>query len=590
MEAVTRHWRHWLRGRKFILRSDHGALKELLTKKGENFSNRQFRWFERLQDFSFEFQHIAGSLNTAADTLSRDPVYFVSALELRRKEKIMKDLGWEELKTAANRDEEYQRWVGEKKHQKDGHLQWYREEEGLLFDFRGRLAVPHSEIIRTKIILEAHETPFCGHLGTAKTTEAVARIWWWDTLTRDVKNVVTACDVCQRAAGRSRKQEAPITPIVASRPWEMVTMDFVSGFAPSTPGGWKGCVVICDRFSRMIHIRECSTHPTAKEAAKLFIAMVIRAHGTPRTILTDRGTQFESILWFEVMEMLGSRVSLASTHHPQSNGLTERMNRTLIAMIKRTCHKEHAGWVEALPLLEFAYNNSIHRATGVAPFEVCNGNRPVVPAALLVPEDIESSQFLSPSSYAAVTKARLQRIQEQVRKAEEQEQQEVKRREDAKRGNPIFQPGDEVLCRQFSRGQAEGKSKQEFSYHGPYLVSQVLGGGSAVKLSGLSGGMPLVINVEYLRKYRRHTASAQVTQNPVPPPALLGRSGQAEWEVEEILQHRMRRGRREYLVKWKGYPQATWQPQKDLENCQRLMRQYWRRAPTSPFGRTPFQR
>ena len=111
VEAVTRHWRHWLRGRHFILRSDHGALKELLTKKGEHFSNRQYRWFEKLQDFSFEFQHLAGALNTAADALSRAPQYFVSALEFRHKEKTMKDLGWEELKKAAKQDAEYQRWI-----------------------------------------------------------------------------------------------------------------------------------------------------------------------------------------------------------------------------------------------------------------------------------------------------------------------------------------------------------------------------------------------------------------------------------------------------------------------------------------------
>ena len=85
------------------------------------------------------------------------------------------------------------------------------------------------------------------------------------------------------------------------------------------------------------------------------------------------------------METLGTRVALASTHHPQSNGLTERMNRTLISMVRKTCWQEQGGWVEALPLLEFAYNNSKHRTTGVAPFEVCQGNRPVVPASLLIP-------------------------------------------------------------------------------------------------------------------------------------------------------------------------------------------------------------
>ena len=67
-------------------------------------------------------------------------------------------------------------------------------------------------------------------------------------------------------------------------------MDFLSGFTPSSPGGWEGCMVICDCFTRMMHVRECRTHPTAKEAAKLFIQMVVRGHGVPDKIITDRGT------------------------------------------------------------------------------------------------------------------------------------------------------------------------------------------------------------------------------------------------------------------------------------------------------------
>ena len=77
--------------------------------------------------------------------------------------------------------------------------------------------------------------------------------------------------------------------------------------------------------------------PDGEETAVLFIQMVVRAHGVPRKVITDRGTQFESLLWYELMEKMGTRVALATTHHPQTNGLTERMNRTLIGMIKKVC-------------------------------------------------------------------------------------------------------------------------------------------------------------------------------------------------------------------------------------------------------------
>ena len=385
VEAVTRQWRHWLRGRKFTLRSDHGALKELLTKKGEHFSNRQYRWYERLCDFSFDFYHLAGNLNAAADALSRSPAYFVSALEVRHEQRRMADLGWEEVVKAAEKDWGYQEW---RERQGEGGMQI---KQGVAVDVMGRIVVPYDVALRTKIVLEAHEPPFCGHLGKKKTREQIDRTWRWDDVAKDIERIVGACDVCQRAAGKTRKQEAPLTPIVATAPWELVTMDFMSGMEPSVPGGWKGCAVVCDRFSRMMHVKECSTHPTAQEAAKLFIGMVIRAHGVPSKILTDRGTQFESLLWEEVMKTMGTRVVLATTHHPQTNGLTERMNRTLLLMIRKVCNQEKQKWAEMLPLLEFAYNNSVHSLTGVTPFEAIQGSNPVVPAALVVPLGREGS-------------------------------------------------------------------------------------------------------------------------------------------------------------------------------------------------------
>ena len=80
-----------------------------------------------------------------------------------------------------------------------------------------------------------------------------------------------------------------------------------------------------------------------------------------------------------------TRVALATTHHPQTNGLTERMNRTLIGMIRKVCADNQAKWVEALPLLEFTYNNSPHCVTKVSPFKAVQGVDPIVLAALLLP-------------------------------------------------------------------------------------------------------------------------------------------------------------------------------------------------------------
>ena len=292
IEAVTRQWRHWLKGRRFQLRTDHGPLIQILTKKGEEFSNRQTRWLEKLGDFTFEVSHIPGAENKAADALSR--AHVVSALEVGEEASKHQLRGWEEVRQAAEQDADYQEERGKVKEGQSARGRG--EREGVIIDSVGRVIVPSDQILRTKLILEAHEPPFCGHFGAKKTGDIVARSWWWPEMIKDVEKIVSTCDVCQRAQNTRKKDEAPMEVIVAEAPWEVVTIDFLSGFAPSIPGGWQGCMVVCDRFSRMMHVRECSTHPTAKEAAMLFLQMVVRAHGVPRKVITDRGTQFESLL------------------------------------------------------------------------------------------------------------------------------------------------------------------------------------------------------------------------------------------------------------------------------------------------------
>ena len=567
MEAVTKQWRHWLWGRRFVLRSDHGALKQLLTTKGEDFSNRQFRWFEKLQDYQFEFQHIPGHRNTAADALSRAPEYVISALEIDRETQKTANLQWKEVWEAAQGDPEYQARV--KEAGSEGSSGW-KEKEGLLEDAAGRLLVPNNARIRYLIILEAHETPFCGHLGVKRTLEKVRRNWDWRHVARDVQQVVETCDLCQRFQGSPKKMEAPLTTIVASWPWEVVTLDFLSGFMPSKPGGWQGCVVVCDRFTRLMHVMECNMHPTAEEAAKLFVKLVVRQHGVPRKIITDRGTQFESELWHEVVAMLGSKVALASTHHPQSNGLTERMNRTLIAMIRRVCAQQQNGWVEALPLVEFAYNNSVHSATGVTPFQADTGRSPIVPASLLTPV-----QHSSPDTqrYTHSLRQRLREIHQIVRENGEKADRSVKEIADRKRGHPVFKEGDEVLCRRFRLATREGEvRKQDYLYDGPFVIKRMIRPDVA-EIDGLPRGAPTSINVQFLRHYRR-LPQAEGLRDLTPPPPSKELGGQREWEVEEILEKRRRGKGEEYLLRWKGYPRPTWVPRRDLTGCAELLREF----------------
>ena len=133
----------------------------------------------------------------------------------------------------------------------------------------------------------------------------------------------------------------------------------------------------------MIHVEPCKDHATAQETIGMMLRMIISRHGCPRVVVSDRGTQFDSELWSEVWKMLGTRVSLASTYHSQTNGLTERCNRTLISLIRKYAHAYPKHWADFLPLFEFAYNNAVHSNTHMSPFKADNGYKPPLPVMLL---------------------------------------------------------------------------------------------------------------------------------------------------------------------------------------------------------------
>ena len=133
VDAVTRQWRHYLKGRKFVLRMDHSPLRQLLKHKGEDFSNRQLRWFERLYEFDFDIEHLSGVNNVAADALSR--AYVVSALELGIEVKKHQQLGLEAVLAAVTDDVEYQGQVESIRER--GSTRWEVRDDRLLQDGGG---------------------------------------------------------------------------------------------------------------------------------------------------------------------------------------------------------------------------------------------------------------------------------------------------------------------------------------------------------------------------------------------------------------------------------------------------------------------
>ena len=309
---------------------------------------------------------------------------------------------------------------------------------------------------------------------------------------------------------------------MAGGPWEVVTVDFVSGFTPSVKGRFTACCVVCDRFTRMIHMEPCRDHASAKETVGMMMRMIIARHGCPRVIISDRGTQFDSELWNTVWKLMGTRVALATTHHPQSNGLTERSNRTLISLIRKYTQKHPNHWAEFLPLFEFAYNSAVHAVIKVPPFAAERGYIPPTPATLLSNEwDYNIASAAQVKEKARALEKTWQSITTLVKQHEETQQEQIAERENKTRGTPRFEEGDEVLLHWPSfRPYADLYRKQRLRYVGPFKVKKMLGE-NAVELEGLPKRMPTSINAEYIHPYKRDDsdllASLRNTQQPPHP-------------------------------------------------------------------------
>ncbi|GJP41370.1 hypothetical protein CLOM_g1042, partial [Closterium sp. NIES-68] len=164
----------------------------------------------------------------------------------------------------------------------------------------------------------------------------------------------------------------------SERPWQHVTMDYVTGL-PDGHSGNDAILVVVDRLTKMAHFIACQQTITAEQTAQLFIANVIRLHGLPSAIISEKDPKFTSNLWRHLLDQFGTKLQFSSAYHPQTDGQTERVNQTMEQLIRTTC-TDPQTWEKSLPLLEFAYNNAPSATTHQSPFFVNYGKDPVVPS------------------------------------------------------------------------------------------------------------------------------------------------------------------------------------------------------------------
>ncbi|GJP55261.1 hypothetical protein CLOM_g14230 [Closterium sp. NIES-68] len=175
----------------------------------------------------------------------------------------------------------------------------------------------------------------------------------------------------QRAAGLLQPLDPP------ERPWQHVTMDYVIGLL-AVPSGNDAILVVVDRLTKMAHFIACQQKVTAEQTAQLFIANVIRLHGLPTAIISDRGPKLTLNFWRHLWDQFGTKLQFSSAYHSQTDGQTEQVNQTMEQLIRTTC-TDPQTWGKSLPLLEFAYNNAPSATTHQSPVFFNYGQDPWYP-------------------------------------------------------------------------------------------------------------------------------------------------------------------------------------------------------------------
>uniref|UniRef100_A0A8C6SY85 Gypsy retrotransposon integrase-like protein 1 n=1 Tax=Neogobius melanostomus TaxID=47308 RepID=A0A8C6SY85_9GOBI len=326
-----------------------------------------------------------------------------------------------------------------------------------------RLFVPKS--VRSQVIEWGHTSRFSCHPGIGRTISLLRRHFWWPTLEKDVREYTFACTVCARSKSSNQSPAGCLRPLpVPSRPWSHIALDFVTGLPVSQ--GNSVILTIIDRFSKSVHFVALPKLPTALETADLLVKHVVRIHGIPCDIVSDRGPQFISRVWRCFCEALGARVSLSSGFHPQTNGQCERANQDLESTLRCVAAKDPTSWSSHLPWVEYAHNSLSTSATGLSPFECALGYLPPLfpeqERELAVPsvtDHLQRSRNIWRTARAALLRA-----------AERNKKYADRHRTPA----PAYQPGQKVWLSSRDIPLKTEAKKLAPRYIGPFEIERVL--------------------------------------------------------------------------------------------------------------------
>ncbi|CAA7038856.1 unnamed protein product [Microthlaspi erraticum] len=400
--------------------TDHKSLQHIFTQPMMN--ARQTRWVEFLADYQVSINYHPGKANLVADALSRRRYDSAEPLGLEAVDQA--DL-LSRIRVAQQSDQsllDATRVTGSE----------YEVSANGTILVRGRVCVPKDVELRHQILGEAHASKFSIHPGATKMYHDLKRYYHWVGMKRDVADWVAKCNTCALVKAEHQVPGGLLQSLpIPEWKWDRITMDFVVGLPVSR----------------------------TFDAIGKFVREIVRLHGVPASIVSDRDPRFTSEFWRAFQAEMGTKVHLSTAYHPQTDGQSERTIQTLEDLL-RMCVLDWGGhWADHLSLVEFAYNNSFQASIGMAPFEALYGRPCRTP--LCWTQVGERSMY--GATYVQETTEKVRVVRLNMKEAQDRQKSYADRR----RRELEFQVGDRVylkmaMLRGPNRSIAENKLSPRF--------------------------------------------------------------------------------------------------------------------------------
>jgi hypothetical protein len=475
-----------------------------------------------------------------------------------------------ELTGKYNNDSVFRRVLENPKHFKN-----FEVSEGLIFLRQNGvklLCIPNVTIkghnVRELVISEAHS--LLAHLGPQKTVAYLRDHVWWKDMINDVKSYCNSCITCKRSKPNNQKPYGLLNPLaVPTRPWESIGIDFVGPLPESKDrnASYDCIVVIICLLTAMVHLVPGRINYTARQVAELVFAEVYKHHGLPKSIVSDRDVLFTSTFWKQLHELIGTKLNMSSAYHPESDGSTERANRTVTQMIRQCVSPNQKDWCARLPGIEFAINSATAGSTGYAPFFLNTGRMP----RSFIWESTNSSEYPGVSTFAQKIKSAIMSAHDSILAARVKQTRTANRR----RQLSPFKEDDLVYISTNNMSIPKKLARKLVpKYVGPYLITKDYGNNSyKVKISARlkQRGIHDVFHASLLRIHVPN--DDRLFPGRLDNQIWEFEDAEHEWAVERIKSHSGAKTDALFEIVWKS-GDITWLPYHKINHLDALQQYY----------------